>query len=532
MTQLFAQALSRADVPVQTTIVDHAPGPGPTAEQGPTPPAGLGPGIDPEFNLVGVDHPESLAAHAKRDAGFFRERYTIGVWTSGTDGAGPGWDQLRGLIDELWVTAAGAHDVLSRASPVPVVSVPLALVDQPSPVSDAATSRSLDAVGEIVRARLACVAATRRDAERAASAPDTGSFVGRAVSMMRWDPVRDAQRVGGVKGRLRLAALRGMRPYTAHQDELNQVLTHALREVAERTEALEQRTAQHQDELNRVLTRALREVTERAEALEQRTAQQPAELRRLADGEGAAALALMIEGMRARPASGHPAISLVDASGQRVLAFSGASSGAATYRGFEDIFRGDERLVRERQESDVRAFEGAPWVLDLGCGRGEFLEALRDHGVRAKGVDLDESMVARCRERGLDVDRADAASYLAGLDDDSVPGVYAAQVVEHLAAEQLTALIELLRRKLAPGGRVILETVNGHNPAALKAFWTDATHHHPLYPEVLLALCRLGGFESGEVRFRENTGDFNADVYANRDYAVHAWKGAAPTRSA
>jgi O-antigen chain-terminating methyltransferase len=102
--------------------------------------------------------------------------------------------------------------------------------------------------------------------------------------------------------------------------------------------------------------------------------------------------------------------------------------------------------------------------------------------------------------------------------------MFAAQVVEHLGADQLTELLALAHRKLAPGGLIIMETVNGHNPAALKAFWTDATHHHPLYPEVLLALCRLAGFESGEVRFPEETGDFNADVYANRDYAVFARK--------
>ena len=107
-----------------------------------------------------------------------------------------------------------------------------------------------------------------------------------------------------------------------------------------------------------------------------------------------------------------------------------------------------------------------------------------------------------------------------------MPAVFAAQVVEHLDAQQLTELLSLVQRKLAPGGLAIFETVNGHNPAALKAFWTDTTHHHPLYPEVLLALARLAGFESGEVRFPQETGDFNADVYANRDYAVYARKAA------
>jgi hypothetical protein len=100
--------------------------------------------------------------------------------------------------------------------------------------------------------------------------------------------------------------------------------------------------------------------------------------------------------------------------------------------------------------------------------------------------------------------------------------MFAAQVVEHLDAEQLTELLALMQRKLAPGGLAIMETVNPHNPAALKAFWTDTTHHHPLFPEVLLAFCRLSGFDSGEVRFPVQTGNFDADVYSNRDYAVVA----------
>ncbi len=72
----------------------------------------------------------------------------------------------------------------------------------------------------------------------------------------------------------------------------------------------------------------------------------------------------------------------------------------------------------------------------------------------------------------------------------------------------------------------MLETVNPHSPAALKAFWTDPTHHHPLFPEVLLALCRLAGFDSGEVVFPGAVGDFDQDVYDSRDYAVVVRKAA------
>jgi O-antigen chain-terminating methyltransferase len=120
------------------------------------------------------------------------------------------------------------------------------------------------------------------------------------------------------------------------------------------------------------------------------------------------------------------------------------------------------------------------------------------------------------------VELADAATALRGYDDATIPAVFAAQVVEHLSADQLGELLALCVAKLEPGGVAILETVNPHNPAALKAFWTDTTHHHPVFPEVLLAHCRLAGFSHGDVVFPQESGDFDRDVYANRDYAVVA----------
>jgi O-antigen chain-terminating methyltransferase len=135
--------------------------------------------------------------------------------------------------------------------------------------------------------------------------------------------------------------------------------------------------------------------------------------------------------------------------------------------------------------------------------------------------------VSRCREKGHEVELADAASYLHAQADDSVPGLFGAQVIEHLSAAQLNELLSLAHTKLAPGGVAIFETVNPHSPAALKAFWTDTTHHHPLFPEVTLALCRLAGFDSGEVLFSDLTDDFDRDIYVNRDYAVLVRKGPA-----
>ncbi len=364
---------------------------------------------------------------------------------------------------------------------------------------------SMDAVGRVARERLKRLAAGHRrksagNAHRGggADAEQNGlasSWVETAELKASYDPAGEARAVGGLKGAVRRAVIAALRPY-----------------------------AHHQDELSRFTVRGLREVDNRLDDLALDTQAQVARLRSLVlrSDEGAISqeLTMMVEGMRARPASTHPAISQIDSSGHRALRFDNASGDTATYRGFEDIFRGHERAVMQQQIAYLTHFKDADWVLDLGCGRGEFLDALASRGIGARGVDMDESMIDRCREKGHDVELADAASHLRTVDDDTIPGMFAAQVAEHLDAEQLTELLALMRAKLAPGAAAVLETVNPHNPAAMKAFWTDTTHHHPLFPEVLLALCRLAGFESGEVRFPEQTGDFDADVYVNRDYAV------------
>jgi glycosyltransferase involved in cell wall biosynthesis/SAM-dependent methyltransferase len=384
---------------------------------------------------------------------------------------------------------------------------------------DIAENFSVERVGDLARQRLKLLRRIGRTgsvrATRAAAPMISGnglpnlSWLERAESKVQYDPLKHAAERGGPVGLARRTALQAMRPYTYHQDEFNDLIVHAVREVSARLDDL---VVDTQSELMRL--------------------QGPlSELRKLVRDAGlhianAQDLGRAIEGVQARPGSAHPALSYVDEHGRRALGFRDAAGADESegYRAFEDIFRGTEDQVRAGQQAYLPLFEGSEWVLDIGCGRGEFLDALRERGIGARGVDLDPTMVERCVEKGHDVKLADASSYLSELDDGTVPGVFAAQVIEHLSSEQLNDFLALIHRKLAPGGVLVMETVNPHNPAALKAFWTDTTHHHPLFPEVTLALCRLHGFDSGDVVFPNATGNFDEDVYANRDYAVVARK--------
>jgi SAM-dependent methyltransferase len=195
------------------------------------------------------------------------------------------------------------------------------------------------------------------------------------------------------------------------------------------------------------------------------------------------------------------------------------------YVAFEDVFRLSEDVIRERQRPYLSLLAGRHPVLDAGSGRGEFLELLRDAGVPAHGVDLDAGMVERARAKGVDVEQGDLVAHLRHLADTSLGAVFAAQVVEHLSYWELLAFLRLACQKLQPGGLLIAETVNPHAPGTLKSFWTDPTHQRPLFPEVLLTLCRGIGFASAYVFHPGGTGDIDADRMQRGDYALVAERG-------
>jgi O-antigen chain-terminating methyltransferase len=176
---------------------------------------------------------------------------------------------------------------------------------------------------------------------------------------------------------------------------------------------------------------------------------------------------------------------------------------AYKYVGFEDQFRGSREVIRQRLESYLPYFQGASDVLDVGCGRGEFLELLNARGVSARGLDLNHEMVEVCRARGLNVVEADVVTFLDGVADASLGGLFAAQVVEHLQPGYLLSFLELAHHKLRPGAPIVLETLN---PACWLAFFEsfirDITHVWPLHPETLRYLVLASGFTSARIEYR------------------------------
>jgi O-antigen chain-terminating methyltransferase len=177
---------------------------------------------------------------------------------------------------------------------------------------------------------------------------------------------------------------------------------------------------------------------------------------------------------------------------------------AAIYADFTEHFRGSTAEVSAKLEGylpDVHRLAGPGGVVDLGCGRGEWLALLRAAGVTARGIDANPAFVAAGRARGLDMELGDALGYLEALPLDSIDMVTAFHVIEHLATEDLLALLEAARGALRPGGCLLLETPNPTNLVmAACDFYNDPTHRSPLPPALTEYLVSTQGFRDVEVR--------------------------------
>ena len=172
------------------------------------------------------------------------------------------------------------------------------------------------------------------------------------------------------------------------------------------------------------------------------------------------------------------------------------------YLRFENRFRGAEAEIRKQQIAYLDDFPPGGRILDLGCGRGEFLELLTARGFQAEGVDLNAEMIALCRDKGLAVEKGDLLERLAARPDASLDGIFSSQVIEHLTPASLRRLVELSYAKLGREGRILLETVNPLSVFALvHIYFLDFTHRTPVHPQALQFLLEAAGFSSAAVRF-------------------------------
>ncbi len=332
----------------------------------------------------------------------------------------------------------------------------------------------------------------KHEVERAGAGDGTLGSRARAAAERYW-PVsaeRPIERRPGAKGLVAYPVKQALRrlmrwyvePLAAEQRGFNDA---ALKLIDDLSERLDRESAMRED-----AERLLREAEERLLRLERRPA-------------GAAAAA--------------------------TVAVQAKADALPDYFAFESRMRGSTEEIRRRQRPYLEDFREAAPVLDVGCGRGEFLSLLREQGIEARGVDADADMVAYARGEGLDVEQGDLLAYLEALEDGALGGVFAAQVVEHLPPPVLLRFLELAHAKVRPGGLLVAETINPLSPLALRNYFADLTHAQPLVPETLALLARHAGFAETETRFLNAPEPvegvdrrLNEIVFAPLDYALVA----------
>ena len=300
-------------------------------------------------------------------------------------------------------------------------------------------------------------------------------------------------------------------PALDHQRDFNSVLVQVLNGYFEETARLHAHLRQVVGTLVRYLQRVLPLVdardrmatgvaTTRAELVLEAFDRRQESLGRRLEGlmalrDRLEAVSAEVRGLRVTLAAGAPP--------PAVAAAAVRAAEDSAYAAFENRFRGRPEELRERLASYVARFEGLAPVVDLGCGRGEFLELLKARGIAARGVEASAHAAAECRARGLDVSEGDLVDFLRGQGDAALGGVFAAQVAEHLRPAALQALLREAHRVLRPGGLLALETVNPRSVVGLlEVFNRDLTHEKPLHPDTLSFLAAAAGFTDVRIELR------------------------------
>lgn len=171
------------------------------------------------------------------------------------------------------------------------------------------------------------------------------------------------------------------------------------------------------------------------------------------------------------------------------------------YQELEARHRGTTAELRQRLQEHLPLLAGRQRVLDLGCGRGEALEVLAEHGIGSFGVDASREMVRICQEKGLDASHADLLQFLGSQEAECLDGVVSFHVIEHLPPAGVAALLRLAWRALGRGGVLLLETPNPLSLwVAASSFWRDPSHLRPVHPDALTLGLEMAGFENVERR--------------------------------
>ncbi|MEO7442030.1 MAG: methyltransferase domain-containing protein, partial [Acidimicrobiales bacterium] len=211
---------------------------------------------------------------------------------------------------------------------------------------------------------------------------------------------------------------------------------------------------------------------------------------------------------------------------------------------FEEEVRGSHEELLERYRDLAGRFAGRGPVLEIGCGRGEFLELLGELDVEASGVELDPDLAKLAGDRGLRVTAGNGLEALAEAEPASLGGIVLVQVIEHFSAQEVVELVSMAADKLRPGGQVLIETVNPQSLYVFaRAFYLDPTHAQPVHPGYLSFLFREAGFDGVFIEWRspppaeevllepspraaepqrENVRRLNQLLFAPQDYALIA----------
>ena len=206
------------------------------------------------------------------------------------------------------------------------------------------------------------------------------------------------------------------------------------------------------------------------------------------------------------------------------------------YSRFAERFRGSDEYVRRNQEFYLRFFQGREDVLDIGCGRGEFLSVMGQAGIKARGIDLGAESVSQCRAKGLEAEEADLFVSLSSGQSQDYDGIFSAQVVEHIDPMRLPEMIRLCAANLRRGGVLAIETPNPECLAIFAShFFLDPTHTRPVPSPLLSFYMEEAGLGAIEIHrlspavqsmpeLAELPEGFRNRFFGGLDYAIVAYK--------